>query len=104
MKEKLIEIGQDKINKAEAEFVAKYGNVTRIEKMPVPPMWEEFKSYGMKFYNNQIPTTLDISKNMNLIYLTQGFHGEKIIMATDATQQNYELALDKMVELWREEV
>ena len=63
--------------KAEAEFVAKYGNITRIEKMPVPPMWEEFKSYGMKFYNNQIPTTLDISKNMNLIYLTQGFHGEK---------------------------
>ena len=94
---------------AEAEFYAKYGNIEKTVKMPVPLTWEEVINNRVELINNN-PIFISIDfpnrgdsgcisifliKN-NVMYLKKTF--------CKVTKENYYKALDKMVELWREEI
>lgn len=108
--------------KSEAEFYAKYGNIEKTIKMPVPPTWEELK---IKDFIKSNKTKPDNYKELFTFYLNNELfnlefylnsNGKYYILIGDdncyykplfdkpLTKANYYKALDKMVELWREEV
>ena len=89
--------------KSEAEFYAKYGNVEKTVKMPVPPTWEEFLENEISF--NVLNCELFIySENKNIKFRHWYKNDFDIVLVLQNTEENYYKALDKMVELWREEV
>lgn len=103
--------------KAEAEFYAKYGNITRIEKMPILLNWNELKQYkqnndyySIRWCKNMFEIGIQYlflvnlkSKNISLGREVDG-NINKYLIDEKLTAQSYYKALDKMVELWREEV
>lgn len=95
--------------KSEAEFDAKYGNIEKTVKMPVPLTWEEqlkIKEYGyfdiIKWGHLTLKRLLPISKIKGKFFVEKAY--SKDFYTFDYTKQGYYKALDKMVELWREEV
>lgn len=108
--------------KSEAEFYAKYGNIEKTIKMPVPPTWEELKIKDFiksnktkpdiykelfTFYLNNELFNLEIYSDENCKYfitISDDKNYYKPLFEMPLTKYNYYKALDKMVELWREEV
>jgi len=95
--------------KAEAEFVAEFGNVEKVVKMPVPPTWEEqskIKGYGyfdiIKLGHLTLKRLLPISKIKGKFFVEKAY--SKDFYTFEYTKQGYITALRKIVELWREEV
>ena len=90
---------------------AKYGNITRTEKMPVPPMWEELLKLSSNDYFLKVGNfvlAIDFERNNGLIsgfiQITNNKKSKLIILySAELTQQNYELALYKMVQLFKGE-
>lgn len=80
------------------EFDKEFGNVEKTIKMPKPPTWEEFKKIkkpcwdclNIQLFRNSFGN-LELKTNNSL----------KIF---DFTKDGYIMALNKMKELWLEEV
>lgn len=85
---------------------AKYGNITRTETMPVPPTWEDLKGVDRDWSVRCIDCELGMSVSFGKVTMAKWYAGnecEEIIYKADLTQQNYNLALDKMVQLFKGE-
>ena len=88
------------------QHYAKYGKITRTEKMPVPPMWEDLKGVDRNWSVRCIDCELGMSVSFGKVTMAKWYAGnecEEIIYKADLTQQNYELALYKMVQLFKGE-
>jgi len=83
--------------KAEAEFVAEFGNVEKVVKMPVPPTWEEFKQKN-EYRNCRCYLCHVIGFEKEMLDLDYGKY------MFEFTEQGYISALRKIVELFKEEV
>jgi len=110
--------------KAEAEFIAEFCNVEKVVKMPVPPTWEEvclmnfdcenkivFGNYTLFIYRNFFIINKYVFKKFNCKdknccwnYEDTYFKTADEILRLEHTEENYYKALDKMVELFKEEV
>lgn len=109
---KVFEVAKDNSNifetKDEAEFYAKYGNVEKTVKMPVPPTWEEFILKN-KEQNGQFLFCIKINGINLYLSIHIGLSNTWFIINYkdfsfdfENTKNGYLQALDKMVELWRE--
>lgn len=97
--------------KSEAEFYAKYGNIEKTIKMPVPPTWEEFKkkkAYAFKKDEDVFLLKQDRYDGNDMFIIDKITFGEHKNIKTWHFVEDFETvyyeALDKIVELWKEEV
>ena len=86
----------------QALHFAEFGNVERLDKMPVPPTWEEFCKkfyyYTMKISDH----TLDLLANNGNTVLKIWYKGICVFNET-LNEENYKLALKKIVKIFKGE-
>ena len=94
--------------KSEAEFYAKYGNIEKTVKMPVPPTWEEIINNKIDIINiKPYVIAIDFPNRGDCgciaLFLIKNSKYYSIKITYEFIEDNYYKILDKMVELWREE-
>lgn len=87
--------------KERAEHFSKFGNVTKTIKMPVPPTWEEFIESEPIFEIGYL--NLILYNQKLILFKSEPFFPQFEYLRLPNTKENYYKALNKMVELWREE-
>lgn len=92
----LIERLNNEIKKPSFTHFEKYGNITKIEKLPVPPTYEEFLKEE-EFSIQWLGSIVLYEDDKKTIYFSSKNH----ILELPNTEENYYKCLDKLVELWR---